>query len=238
MHPIVDTTSYRAKTFYRDEVAQRCNEWFQQKRLRRFMWRRETAIIKRLLESLPDGATIMDLPSGTGRFLPLLLDRGLDVVSADISRDMLRQSMSHAAIKEMLPGYVVCDAEMLPFKDESVDYLLTVKFLELLPYDVAIGVLREFHRICARGMILHFRVVQPTTPFVTLARNMRRILKSRASSRRTQNRQNKARMFRLTRKELEQVLSSLGLRIVSSQSVAWFWGHSKICVVEKIRPSA
>ena len=52
--------------------------------------RREMACILNALDDLPAASTVLDLPCGAGRLLPVLLDRQLTVVGADFSREMLK----------------------------------------------------------------------------------------------------------------------------------------------------
>ena len=47
--------------------------------------------VENVLRSLPHGQLILDVPCGTGRFLPLLLRAEHRVVGMDISADMLKK---------------------------------------------------------------------------------------------------------------------------------------------------
>jgi len=52
--------------------------------------RREMACILKALDGLPVASTVLDLPCGAGRLLPMLLDKQFTVVAADFSREMLK----------------------------------------------------------------------------------------------------------------------------------------------------
>jgi SAM-dependent methyltransferase len=63
---------------------------------------REQRTIRRALEYIPRGASVLDLPCGTGRATRLLLERGFRVTGADASPPMVRaarenyQSLKHS----------------------------------------------------------------------------------------------------------------------------------------------
>ena len=60
-------------------------------------WPREQAIVERFLGLLPRGVTLLDVPVGTGRFLPFYKACDLRVTGLDISLDMLAKARSKAA---------------------------------------------------------------------------------------------------------------------------------------------
>src|SRR4029450_6579385 len=62
----------------------------------------------------------LDLPCGTGRLFPWLLQRQLQFVGADISYEMMRMAWTQvgAEIDAAIPfALVQCDGEHLPFRD-------------------------------------------------------------------------------------------------------------------------
>jgi SAM-dependent methyltransferase len=82
----------------------------------------------RAMANIPAGALVLDLPCGTGILRPFLLARGYRVVSADLSPDML-------AIARRRPaglGHVRADYAAAPFRRESFDAVVCVRFFNLL----------------------------------------------------------------------------------------------------------
>ncbi len=76
----------------------------------------------------PKDKKILDIATGTGRFAELLSENGAEVIGLDASREMLLQSEI---------GSVQGDALSLPFKDESFDVSISMRFLHLLdPSDI------------------------------------------------------------------------------------------------------
>ena len=149
---------YAAKTAYQGAVASRYDE----DRVDEPIWMQEQAFVEAWAETLPTAATVLDIPSGTGRFLPCLLAKGFRVHAIDISPDMVAEIFRrHAAAANCL-SVAVGDAEQLTFPDKSVDYVLSWRFFHLLPIAVMHRVLTEFRRIC-RGTIV-LEVLQAAPP--------------------------------------------------------------------------
>lgn len=55
-------------------------------------WRAEHEAVERWLKDAPAGSTVLDVPVGTGRFLPLYAERGLRAIGIDRSQAMLEQA--------------------------------------------------------------------------------------------------------------------------------------------------
>lgn len=73
---------------YHGEVAQ----GYDAKRKDDAKWTVEQRVIESTLADLPAGSSILDVPVGTGRFIPFYLAHGFNFIGADISGDMLVQS--------------------------------------------------------------------------------------------------------------------------------------------------
>ena len=72
-------------------------------------WVRELQIIGAAVVAMPGGSTVLDIPVGTGRFLPLYADRGLRVVGIDLSADMLREARKKGTDARLLTGNIQHD---------------------------------------------------------------------------------------------------------------------------------
>ena len=88
-----------------------------------------------------DHRRVLDVPCFQGRFTQLLLDRGVEVVSADLNPEAF-----------LLPGRVCVRADLnlgLPFKDEEFDAVATVEGVEHIenPHLLA----RESNRVLQPG---------------------------------------------------------------------------------------
>src|SRR3982751_5461984 len=59
-------------------------------------WIAEQEAVEGLLSEVPAGSKVLDAPTGTGRLIPLLIDRGLAVHGVDVSADMLGEARNRA----------------------------------------------------------------------------------------------------------------------------------------------
>ena len=102
----------------------------------------------------------LDLPCGTGRLFPWLLQRQLQFVGADISHEMMRMAWTKVGgeINPAIPlALVQCDGEHLPFKDQCFDSVLCIRFMFHVPREVRVQILRELARASRRWLIVDLR---------------------------------------------------------------------------------
>lgn len=100
--------------------------------------------------------TMLDIPCGTGRFTPDLARLGYNMIGADISVPMMSEAKKlHSG--ESLYGYVQADAENLPFPDNSLDCILSIRFMHHIDPDTRIRILRDMARVSCRWVIIDYR---------------------------------------------------------------------------------
>lgn len=170
------TSNYPAKQRYWGSIAKDYNHWRLGSPLRRFIWKREFRVLERIVrELIEERATILDAPTGTGRFVPLFESLGHKVTGMDISSDMLREhsSQSKAGSALLLQG----DCEKLPFRDGDFDYIVSLRFLGHVPPETRVRVLQEFNRVASKGIIVGFPVLNSFTRFKFELGNLRHKLK-------------------------------------------------------------
>jgi SAM-dependent methyltransferase len=104
-------------------------------------------MLERLALLLPEGAWLIDIGCGAGRASRWMADRGLSVLSIDISLEMLRRT------RQVRPDAYTALADMraLPVNDASFDGLTAFFSLLHIPKAEVPGVLREFHRVLKPG---------------------------------------------------------------------------------------
>lgn len=85
----------------------------------------EEAAIARLMAILssPPGVGL-DLPTGTGRMIPLLRRHCPRIIAADLSEAMLSEARKYGADE-----YLLADASQLPLSADSVDFILSSRFI-------------------------------------------------------------------------------------------------------------
>ena len=91
---------------------------------------RDAWLIARALSDLPTGSSVLDLACGTGRFSNVFLKRGYKLFSMDYSWDMVRYIKRRLNADSAPSDRVVrADASKLPFKDKSLDGMVSFRFL-------------------------------------------------------------------------------------------------------------
>lgn len=146
--------AYPAKHRYRGETARS----YVGRRSNSLKWRREQALVARLMGRLPRGSSILDVPFGTGRFVGVYATHGHRVYGLDISSDMLVEARRAHPGASTVQGLIRGDAESLPLANRAVDYVLCMRLLNLTPLSVVRAVVSEFSRIARKGIILEVRV--------------------------------------------------------------------------------
>lgn len=122
-------------------------------------WTVEQDEMKDLLSSLPRDMSVVDIPFGTGRFVPYYLERGFKVFGLDASKDML------ASAQDLLgDDYDHCTtttglSTKLPFADAQFDLLVSTRFLrDIILFRDVKTTLSEFARVTKRFAILQLGV--------------------------------------------------------------------------------
>lgn len=91
----------------------------------RWVKSREESIVAELAAGagLPAGAVALDLPTGTGRMIPVLRPIVSRIIAADASESMLALARAHAA-----DDYLLADAGALPLPAASADLVVCSRF--------------------------------------------------------------------------------------------------------------
>lgn len=135
-----------------------------EKRLKQEHWHREQAVVREMLQPMATGLRVLDVPVGTGRFVEMYLEKGMQVFGIDISRDML-----DAARQALGPLYDRCDmrqgsADELPYADDRFDLVVCFRFFGLIPLSLSKKVLAEIRRVCKGQVVIRVPVRKATAP--------------------------------------------------------------------------
>lgn len=105
---------------------------------------------------------VLDLPCGTGRLLPALLDGGFRVTGGDISPEMIHVARARFAGRRDVE-FKAFDAERLPFSDRSFDYVTSYRLMCHLPPQTRTRVLNEMIRVTRKMLVInyHFEAGSP-----------------------------------------------------------------------------
>lgn len=126
-------------------------------RARRRRDARKWRAILAALEQADGVRSMLDLPCGTGRFSGRLADEGHDVLACDISLEMMRVARGKQTEGVAAVDFVQTDAETLPFKDGSIDCVMSIRFLFHVDPGTRVRILGEMARVTRRWLILDYR---------------------------------------------------------------------------------
>lgn len=121
-------------------------------------WRSEQRAFRELLSDLPAGASVIDIPVGTGRFLELYRQRGLKVAGRDISPDMLR--IAENKLRQIGPldcSLALADIRNIPEPNDRFDCAVCIRFLNWVDLRGFEDALRELRRVSKRHLIVGVR---------------------------------------------------------------------------------
>ncbi len=147
-----------------DRYYGRTAEIYNRKRIKQKWWHIEHEEMRQLLEKLPRDLSVVDIPFGTGRFVPLYHDRGYSISGLEISGHMIE-----AARNDLGSQFDGCDVKIgssidIPFADQTFDLIVSTRFLSnIITYADACTSLAEFSRVTRRyGIIQLGHNVQTT----------------------------------------------------------------------------
>jgi len=164
MYLMADEQQYKAKTHYqqsqvaRDYDEERFSSWHGRK-----AHQMEARVMRYALEGyFEPGGTVLDLPCGTGRLFEEYLRGGFQVTGADVSEEMLSVARARMAVNTNF-SFRLCDAENLPFSDNTFDYLVSFRLMCHLPEQNRRKVLAEMSRVTRKVLAVnyHFDVNSP-----------------------------------------------------------------------------
>jgi ubiquinone/menaquinone biosynthesis C-methylase UbiE len=170
--------------------------------------------VETMLDGFPSGATVLDVPVGTGRFLDYYARRRFVVLGIDSSEDMLRLAGKRADIDPALLTLRVGDIFRLDIQSAHVDVAVCIRFMNLVSTESMRAALMELGRVSRRSVIVGVRHLVPRSELrVWHPTGLRRII-GRLVSRVRHGIQGKI-VFH-SRSALEAAFASAGLAVSKS----------------------
>jgi ubiquinone/menaquinone biosynthesis C-methylase UbiE len=118
---------------------------------------REQKAVREIFAALPDCRSVLDVPSGAGRFLKTLAEEGRQVIEADVAFEMLEYARGQSMRKGITAQFLQVDASRLPLTDGAVDAVFCNRLLHhILEVSQRAQFLREFHRVSRRYLVISF----------------------------------------------------------------------------------
>lgn len=130
---------------------------YDQKREESDKWKIEQEIIEGMLDDLPSGSWVLDVPCGTGRFFQFYHDKGFVFRAVDMSADMLRIAAGKV-IDPMKARLQQGDVRALPLNDKCVDASVACRITRWLSPDECQLMIRELQRVTRQKIIFTARV--------------------------------------------------------------------------------
>lgn len=122
------------------------------------------------IKALPVGSVVLEVGGGDGTEASKLLGSGLVVIQSDISLGMVKIAKTKGNLNQI---HVVCDAEHIPCKNESIDAVIIVGALHHLPSPEVF--FREANRVLKCGGLLVVGFEPNTWPYYLVYPMLKRI---------------------------------------------------------------
>jgi 2-polyprenyl-3-methyl-5-hydroxy-6-metoxy-1,4-benzoquinol methylase len=161
----------------------------------------EKSVLRRAFANLPRGATVLDLPCGTGRLAEVLLEEGFKVVGIDISAAMLevaRRKLGRFGAR--FETRVADVRELARVERKSYDVALCARVLMHFPLDQQISFLRSVAEL-TKGTVVFNQSL--SSPYQRFRRRVKRLLGNQRPAR-----------YPITEMELGMLLAGAGLKEV------------------------
>lgn len=107
------------------------------------LWEKEYETVRAIADTWEPGETVLDVPVGTGRFLPIYEAAGVEVHGVDVSPDMLAEAKK----KDTSATLQVGDVFDLPFADDTFDHAVCIRLLNWMDLAEVGQALREMARV-------------------------------------------------------------------------------------------
>lgn len=112
-------------------------------------WRVENDAMARFLDRIGAGASVLDIPVGTGRFLVDYRTRGMPAIGMDVSQDMMAQARLKVPDADLRYGDILA----IDMPDASVDAAVAVRIMSWLKIAEMRQALSELARVSRRWII-------------------------------------------------------------------------------------
>lgn len=118
---------------------------------------REQRAVRKIFDGLRDCRSVIDVPSGAGRFLGTLSRDGRRVIEIDVAFEILEFARDQVAKAKAAASVLQGDASRLPIADGAVDCVFSNRLLHHIhaPAERQ-AILQEFHRVCRRWVVVSF----------------------------------------------------------------------------------
>lgn len=133
--------------------------------LGRFYVDLSNAILYDLLQ-IKKGEKVLDLATGTGRVAVGLAEKGVRISGVDLTWNMLERAKEKADERNLKTvSFHVANALQLPYKDNTFDKVVSIRFFHILPFAMQKAIVQEVTRVLKPGGLF---VAEFNSPFAGL----------------------------------------------------------------------
>lgn len=184
---------------HQDGLSRRLSHW------------REVQMIRRALKQVGNPLSVLDLPCGAGRFIPLLTELpDRQIIAADNSTDMLNITSENQNVDANENIQLLhTSAFNIDLPAESVDAIMCIRLLHHIKEpEHRLCILKEFHRVARESVIFSLWVDGNYKAWKRKRLEEKRARKDKSSNR---NR------FVIERATIEQEVKTSGFKIIDHQ---------------------
>jgi len=113
---------------------------------------REAAALREFL--IDASGTVLDIPVGTGHFIPLYGALGLNVIGMDVSIEMMDQAKVKIPEVDLRYG----DILQIPLPDLAIEISVCIRLLSLIDTDEMVLAVKELGRVTSQFVIFSLKV--------------------------------------------------------------------------------
>lgn len=112
-------------------------------------WAAENAAMARFLDRIGPGASVLDIPVGTGRFLSEYAKRNMPAIGMDVSADMMAQARLKVPDADLRCGDILA----IEMPDRSVDVAVAIRIMSWLKIEEMRKALSELSRVSRQWIV-------------------------------------------------------------------------------------
>lgn len=187
---------------------------------------REKAIVGEMLSYLKENndlpKNILDIPAGTGKMTRLLLDFGIETISADISEEMLKLISGDLVSHKNYRGSQIVDVSDLPFEDGYFEAILNIRLMHRVSAEIRRKSLIEAKRVARKYIIISFAINS-------------KLQKIRLFFRKIFLANNDPSPGKIEWDSLKKEIGELGFEIIKKKNVFPFLSNEIILLIKKVK---
>ncbi len=119
-------------------------------------WQHEQSILNHIVDYIPGGSTVLDIPCGTGRLFKFFATQRLKVIAMDISEDMLAEAREKGSYKDI--DIRSGDIFTIDLPDGAVEYAFAIRIMNKIGVEDVPAALSELQRVTQKQIVFNLRV--------------------------------------------------------------------------------